>query len=372
MQEIVNVLVVGGVRPQFIKMAALEWAISKYNTTSPFYINAKYVNTGQHYDSLLSSQIVEELGLSFDFNFSYSDRDPISIMGNMFIEFSKVLDAINPRPDWVIVMGDATTTFVGAVVAARKGYPVVHLEAGVRSGTLASIEEMHRRIVSHISTVHFCTSRTGVDNLKNENITNNVYWTGDIAHDYIVDSANQNNKAFSELKGNYILLTLHKPSNIDSPTHIKNLISILSSYTRQTLFIVHPRTKKKLLELGISSNVENVKFCDALTYKSMLSTLKGCSFAITDSGGLQREAYYLKKRCLVRRESVGWTNFIDANVHRLIGGELDGIKAGLEWAEKSLHEDYPNIDEEFIRNDSWMYAFDTLVNLTHHSKNNSV
>jgi UDP-N-acetylglucosamine 2-epimerase len=285
-------------------------------------------------------------------------------MGNMFIKLSKLLDELNPKPEWIIVMGDATTTFVGAVVAVRKGYPVVHIEAGVRSGSLSSIEEMHRRIVSHIAEVHFCTSQNCVENLKLENITQNVFWSGDIAHDFIVDKANNNINLPDIPENGYILVTMHKPINVESPEIITNLISVLSEYQRKSIFVVHPRTKKTLSMLGFDGQINNVNIIEALPYLQMLSAIKRCSFIITDSGGLQREAYYLKKRCLVRRDSVGWTNFIDAGIHHLIAGDQDNIKSGLEWAEKSLLETYPNIDKEFIRKDSWKYALDTLANLS--------
>lgn len=364
MEKSINIAIIGGVRPQFIKMAAMDWAIKKYNILSNIKFSTQFINTGQHYDESLSTDISEELNLHFDFNIKYSDKDPINIMGNMFIELSKILDLIQPKPTWVIVMGDATTTFVGAVIAARKGYPVIHVEAGVRSGSLSSVEEMHRRIVSHIATVHFCTSKTGVHNLNLENITKNVYWTGDIAHDFIVDCASNDSETIEKTNNDYILVTLHKPINVESPDIITNLITILANYPRQSIFVVHPRTKKIISKLGINDQIGNLKLIDALPYAKMLSTVKRCSYMITDSGGLQREAYYLKKRCLVRRDAVGWTNFIEAGIHYLISGDQENIKSGLEWAENTILNPYPNIDDEFIRQDAWKYALDTIVDLS--------
>lgn len=364
MEKTIPIAIVGGVRPQFIKMAALDWAIKKYNPLSSNKFIPYYINTGQHYDDLLSSKVIRELGLHIDFSFKYSNNDPIAIMGDMFVQLSKTLDEIKPKVQWVVVMGDATTTFVGAVIGARKGYPVVHIEAGVRSGHLVSIEEMHRRIVSHISSVHFCTSRNGAKNLEKENINQNVFWSGDIAHDFILSCAKEYKDLLTAIGQDYIVVTLHKPTNLDTPETIKNIINVLSTYPRRSIFIAHPRTKEILVRLGITDSVGNITVLDSLPYYEMLAAIEKCAFIITDSGGLQREAYYLKKRCLVRRDSVGWTNFIDAGIHHLIDREKSDIVLGLDWAEKALRSEYPDIDVDFIRKDSWHYALDTLAGLS--------
>jgi UDP-N-acetylglucosamine 2-epimerase len=130
------------------------------------------------------------------------------------------------------------------------------------------------------------------------------------------------------------------------------------------MFVCHPRTKIKLQEMGITNQLGNIQFLDALSYKQMLAAIKACSFILTDSGGLQREAYYLKKRCLIRRNSLGWSIYIDKNIHRLIGSDKEDLIRGLDWAESSIGSVFPSIDEEFIRKDSWNFAFTQLIALT--------
>lgn len=364
MKTSVRVAVIGGVRPQYIKIAALQWKVNQFNSMSRNKVIATYINSGQHYDDLLSAQIIDELGIHFDYTINYSTKDPVEILGFMFVKLSKLLEELKPTLDWVIVMGDTTTTFVAATVAVRQGLPVVHIEAGVRSGDITTVEEMHRRVVSHISTVHLCTSKQSIENLSKENIRENVYWTGDLSYDYVMKCANEIEYINTNIKKDYVLMTLHKPLNLNSVTTMKNLLKIMGNYTRDVMFVCHPRTKIKLKEMGITSKLGSIHLLDALPYKQMLAAIKECSFILTDSGGLQREAYYLKKRCLIRRNSLGWSIFIDNNIHRLIGNDTESLISGLEWAENSMHYAFPSINEEFIRKDSWNFAFSQLIALT--------
>ncbi|KAA3641002.1 MAG: hypothetical protein DWQ02_01175 [Bacteroidetes bacterium] len=357
----VRVLVIGGVRPQFIKIAALQWNIEQFNKNSKTPILATYVNTGQHYDATLSSNIINELNIHFDHSFTYSTNDPIEILGIMFIKLSKLLDEIVPKPDLVMVMGDTTTTFVGATVAVRKGFPLVHMEAGVRSGDINKVEEMHRRVVSHLTTIHFCTSRNSEKNLNKENITKNIYWTGDMSYDYIINCSKSKKNHFLYDKRNYVLATLHKPLNLEANDTLENILSALSNYSREVLFICHPRLRIKLNEMGIQDKLGKIQFIDALPYKQMIHAIKNCGFILTDSGGLQREAYYLKKRCLIRRDTLGWSIFVRNQIHHLIGEDKKSILDGLAWVEDSLNLDYPILDNQFIRPDSAFYALNKLM-----------
>jgi len=163
-------------------------------------------------------------------------------------------------------------------------------------------------------------------------------------------------------QGEYILVTIHKLVNINSDEVLKNLTKLLSSYPRDVVFILHPRCQERLKELGLLTTT-GVKFYPAFSYGKMISAMKGCAFIITDSGGLQREASYLKKRCLVRRETLGWSGLISAGINRLVGRDLDSINEGLLWAEKKLKEgEYDNF-EDFIREDSCGFALNKLVDI---------
>lgn len=359
----INIVVVGGVRPQFIKMAALDYEIRKFNQTSPIQIRPVYVNTHQHYDRQLSSALIEELGLTIDCELEHASHDPVHILGNSIIQLHDYLVPMVANLHWLVVFGDATTAMVGAMVGTRLGLPVLHIEAGVRSGDLKGLEEQHRRIVSHIASMHFCTAKSAVDNLAREGITESVYWTGDLAYDYFCDHLSQADPQLDGLQ-DYILATIHKSSNFRSPDILRNLVTTLAAYERPVVFVTHPKTRHAIMELGLY-NSQGIHFVDALPYTRMLAVLQNCAFLVTDSGGLQREASYLKKHCLVRREAVGWSSLINAGINRLIGVSETEILEGLAWAERNLQ----NVDafshfDEFFKPHAGQDALQTLVERT--------
>jgi len=293
-----NLFVIGGVRPQFIKIAAFQREIKKYNSTFPQKINAYYLNSGQHYDFNLSDVLIKDLGIQFDYTLVHQDRRPIYVLGNMITGIYDILSTIDNRPDWVIVFGDTNSTLAGAYASARLGLPIVHVEAGVRSGDITSPEEIHRRIVSHISSAHFCTLRSCVTNLSNEGIVDKVYWTGDLCYDFFVDYANSlRNNIDPFINGEYVLVTLHKSVNLESDKLLINLVNVLEEYQRPSIFVMHPKCQERLKQLALLKSNKKINYVPSLSYKDMISAMKGCAFIITDSGGIQREAYYLKKRC---------------------------------------------------------------------------
>ena len=359
----VQIAVIAGVRPQFIKVSFLQQAITLFNSMSTKRINATYINSGQHYSDELSHDLIKELNIKFDVSLVNDDKDPNHMLGNMLIGISDAIKNMSIRPRWIVVMGDATTTLVGALCAIRLGIPVVHLEAGVRSGDLSSVEEIHRRVVSHISYLHFCTSKSGVSNLANENITKNVFWSGDTTYDFFMKYAGSQSTGIMGLK-DYILVTLHKPVNINSDEILSKTIEHFSLTKRTVIFITHPRTKARLLDLELHKN-KKILFLDSLPYNQMIAAIKGAAFLYTDSGGLQRESYYLKKRCLVRRDSLGWSWMINAGINKLVGYEKESVQEGLEWMEDQISNcTYPNIDGEFIKDESWKFVLNTLIGLS--------
>jgi UDP-GlcNAc3NAcA epimerase len=365
------IVAVAGVRPQFIKLAALQQSLSSFNDTAESAILSRCINSGQHYDDGLSSSLIHELGIQFDYTLSYVDHDPIHMLGAMIVGIYETLDKLDPLPNWVIVFGDATTTMVAAIAASRKGIPVVHVEAGVRSGDLTSAEEIHRRVVSHIASVHFCASSEGVRNLEAENLSTNVFWTGDLGYDFFMEyAANQPYGLAPDYNEGYILVTLHKPTNLRSAETLQNLLQVLSDYPRKVVFAMHPRCQKRLVELGLHKT-EGIKFLPALPYGKMISAIKGCSFLVTDSGGLQREAMYLGKRCLVRRDSLGWSNLVTSGINHLIGTDKPSIRAGLNWIEEVLLSGTgiaPEKRNQFVRPGGWRYALGILQDLKNFRK----
>ncbi len=358
-----RVAIIGGVRPHFIKIAALQNAINEYNSAfiNTEKIDAVYINSGQHYDAELCS-IIDELGVKFDCTLRQQDTDEIHIIGNIINDLYDTFKKYQ-KFDYVITIGDTTTTLATAVSAARLHYPVVHIEAGIRSGKLDSIEEAHRRMVDHVSSLHFCITKTGLKNLKLEGISDSAVWTGDLSYDFFKSYANKQANTFSNMKADsYILATMHKSRNFESDDVIRNVIYALSEYPCEVLFVMHPKTRKKLFELGLTKS-PGIRFVESISYGEMLSAIKGCKFLFTDSGGLQKEALFLSKRCLVRQDNTGWVNLINTNIHSLTGRNKDEILRDLQKMERvaSLSDGFLNAVNEYVRPSACNFALKTLV-----------
>lgn len=365
-ESYINIVVIAGVRPQFTKIAALQLAIAKFNKSANTKIQPVYINTGQHYDPELAQSFIDEQNIRFDFQLSHSNKHPIHILGSMIIGVYQILDNLDSPTDWVIVNGDATTALAGALAAARKKIPVVHVEAGMRSGNLIEPEEINRRMIDHISSLHVCTSRAAVENLKNEGIINTVFWPGDLTFEFIEEYAKRLPAGIEPYPvGEYIIATLHKDDNISSDETLSNFVFALSSHNRPVIFITHPRTRKRLIELNLL-NVHGVSFLNSLPYNKMLSALKGCAFVVTDSGGLHREAYYFRRRCLVRRDSGGWSKLIALGIHKRIGRKFEDIINGLEWIEAAIQEGeyHHNDDDDLIKRGSNEAMLQKIVDLS--------
>ncbi len=362
----INVVVVSGVRPQFTRTAALIAAFTKFNRLSKIKINPILINSSQHYDDDLAKNQIDNLGIKFDYQLAHSNSDPINILGSMVSGVYNILKDLKTKPDWVIVSGDATATLSGAIAAARLNIPILHIEAGMRSGNLAEMEEINRRMVDHISSMHYCSSKIAVENLKREGIKDAVYWFGDISAEFIQTISNQLKPGLDGfLLNEYILVTLHKPENIFSEETLRNILFTLSKQHRPVVFFPHPRTRQILEEKDLL-NINGISYVQPLPYTKMLAAMKGCAFLVTDSGGLHKEAYYLRKRCLVRRDVGGWTALIDAGIHRRIGRTVEDIKLGLEWIELAIGQgEYPGLDnDDLFRPNASFDALETLVKIT--------
>lgn len=361
----INVAFVAGVRPQYIKVAAFQSAIEKFNRASNCQIRAKYVNSGQHYDDVLARAITHELGVHFDYELSHENHEPVHLLGSMIVGIHEILTGMDPQPSWVVVFGDTNTTVAAAFAAARARFRIVHVESGVRSGDLSSPEEINRRMVDHISSVHFCTSKSSAENLQKENICKDVFWTGDLGYDFFMEQSKIRPMGLGDTADlDYVLVTLHKPANLKSDKVLANLVQVLAKQARPIIFIMHPNCKRRLEELRLLFQTEKIRFLDAVPFLTMISAMKGCAYIVTDSGGIQREAYYLRKRCLLRRDSVGWSSFVEAGIHRLIGSDQASIQSGVDWIEQALAKAHYGRIDGFLREDAVDYALNTLVGLS--------
>lgn len=341
-----RIVIIAGIRPQFIKLASMQRTINKWNVNGIHKIDTYYINSGQHYDKEVASTYIEELSVHFDIDLTntYSTRRPIDVLGNMVIHLYDALDRIE-KPDWVIVFGDANTTLAGAIAAVKKKIPLVHIEAGLRSGEINNPEEHNRIVADHLATVNFLSSKIDGENLQREGLAKHSYWVGDIVYDLVLDITRELPNAFGSFKaGEYILCTIHREENVLSNETMGNIMRALANYNKRVVFVVHPRTYSRLKLLGLD-RFENVNFIKMLSYKDMLLALKGCAFVFTDSGTLQREAYYLKKHCLVRQDKPFWPNLVKLGINRTVGTRSEEITLELSNMQDLLKSRYPLTDD---------------------------
>ncbi len=327
-----KILTVVGARPQFIKAAVLSRKIKQTQNCEEI-----IVHTGQHFDAKMSDIFFDEMDIpkphySLDIN-SLSHG---AMTGRMLEEIEKVV--ISEKPDLLMVYGDTNTTLAGALAAKKLHVKVAHVEAGLRSYNMNMPEEINRILTDRISDLLFCPTQTAVDNLIGEGykaFPSSIFLTGDIMFDaavYYSQVSAARSKVMSEMKlepNGFILCTIHRQENTDDLSRLKDIIFALNEIQSSIPVIVplHPRTKKILDQHGI---VCHFKVIEPIGYFDMIELLKNCRMVITDSGGLQKEAYYFLKNSIILRDQTEWLELIENNFSVLVGAEKTAILRGFE------------------------------------------
>ncbi|ASY37464.1 non-hydrolyzing UDP-N-acetylglucosamine 2-epimerase [Taylorella equigenitalis] len=317
-----NILTVIGARPQFIKASVVSKALKEVG------LNEILLHTGQHYDHNMSEVFFNQLGIPKPhYKLDINGCSHGEMTGRMLSEIEKIL--LSEKPDRVLVYGDTNSTLAGALAATKLHIPVDHIEAGLRSFNKKMPEEINRILTDQISDILFCPTDTAVDNLKSEGFLNRdskIYNVGDVMCDSV--------KYFSELSSvpvisniqpNYILCTIHRAENTDDPQRLTSIINALNYINRDiapVLLALHPRTKKIIGELGLEVSLNVI---DPVGYLEMLSLIKSSNLVITDSGGLQKEAYILGKFCVTLRDQTEWVELLKNNVNKLAGADYNLI-----------------------------------------------
>jgi UDP-N-acetylglucosamine 2-epimerase len=216
-------------------------------------------------------------------------------------------------------------------------------------------------MVDHVSTLHFCVTEDAVENLLKEGISDSVIFAGDLTYEFVTHLSEGLTGGFEGLPTNeYIVATFHKPDNVNSDDTLTNLVAALSDQPRPVLLITHPRLRERMKELGLT-NPKGFTISPSLPYMKMISAMKGCAYLVTDSGGLHREAYYLGKRCLVRRDKGGWVRLMESGFHRYIGRDIKSIRDGIEWIERELQETHQLRNTTLIKAGSYDNVLQILV-----------
>jgi len=313
-----------GARPQFIKCAPVSRELRKEHEEI-------LVHTGQHYDHGMSEVFFEELRIPKpDYNLGIGSGTHGRQTGAMLGAIEDVLET--EKPDMVLVYGDTNSTLAGALAAAKLHVPVAHIEAGLRSFDRRMPEEVNRVLTDHASDLLFCPTETAVANLAAEGITKGVFLVGDV----MLDAMNYNRAIAEERSrilegvgvrpGDYLVVTVHRPSNTDSPENMVAILGALGEAGRPVVFPVHPRTRKCLAGYGLLTKMpENVRVIEPLGYLDMLHLMAHAEKILTDSGGVQKEAYMLGVSCITLRENTEWVETVEAGWNVLVGAERERI-----------------------------------------------
>ncbi|CAM1339905.1 non-hydrolyzing UDP-N-acetylglucosamine 2-epimerase [Tenacibaculum aestuarii] len=318
MKKIVTIL---GARPQFVKGAVLSRVIQKHKEVEEI-----IVHTGQHFDANMSAVFFDEMQIPKPkYNLNINGLSHGAMTGQMLEKIEDILLA--EKPDAVIVYGDTNSTLAGALAAKKLQVKVVHIEAGLRSFNIQMPEEVNRILTDRIANLLSCPTDIAVSNLKNEGFNGFdilVEKHGDIMKDaveFYSKVSEEKSTIISDLnlvKNEFVLATIHRQENTDDQEKLTNVFSALEEInkTKQVILPLHPRTKKMLEKYCLQPNIT---FIDPVGYFSMLELLKNCSMVITDSGGLQKEAFFNKKFCVIAREETEWKE-LEKNGYATISG----------------------------------------------------
>ena len=319
-----------GARPQFIKAAAISRAIAGHNrSNSAPVIEEILVHTGQHYDDDMSAIFFRELEIPEPkYNLNIGSGSHGWQTGRMLMAIEEVL--LKEKPDWVLIYGETNSTLAGALAAAKLHIRISHVEAGLRSFNRLMPEEINRVVADQLSHLLLCPSQVAVNNLAMEGITKGVSITGDVMADALQFAATKA-AAHSDILARlelqpqgYLLATVHRAENTDDNQRLQNILSAFAALNETVVFPAHPRTRKFLQGTGYQPP-ENVKLIDPVGYFDVIALEKSARLLLTDSGGMQKEAYWLKVPCITLRDETEWIETVELGWNILTGADCDRI-----------------------------------------------
>lgn len=334
-----KILTIVGARPQFIKAATLSRLIQKRHDLCEI-----IVHTGQHFDENMSDVFFKQLDIPEpNYNLNIDSLSHGAMTGRMLEKVESVM--LREQPDWVVVYGDTNSTLAGALAAAKLHLPLVHIEAGLRSNNLKMPEEINRVLTDRVSNLLLCPTELAVQNLKNEgfpfkapnNVEQKIFNVGDVMLD-AVEYYRERVKAELDLtqfclsKKSYVLCTLHRQENTDNPSRLRSIATALLDIAETTPIVIplHPRTKLKLQDLGISFSFGNIKLLEPLPYLEMQLLQMYAACILTDSGGMQKEAYFHGVPCITLRDETEWVETVAAGGNYLAGADRQNIVSAYE------------------------------------------
>ena len=344
-----KIVTIVGARPQFIKAAPVSRAIQKHNRKSHgTQITEILVHTGQHYDDAMSAVFFRDLDIPEPHvNLDVGSGPHGWQTAQMLMRIEEVLMA--QKPDMVLVYGDTNSTLAGALAAVKLHIPLAHVEAGLRSFNREMPEEHNRVVSDHLSNLLFCPTQTAIKNLEHEGISKGVHCVGDVMYDSVLFNIHLAEKRSHILKqynlkpNNYALATVHRAENTDAPERLKAILNALEEITSNGLPVIlplHPRTRNKISDFNLSHN--SLQLIDPVSYLDMLALEKQAKVILTDSGGVQKEAYWFKVPCITLRNETEWLETVKSGWNVLVGSETNCIIRTVEQAKSgiSYHDAY--------------------------------
>jgi UDP-GlcNAc3NAcA epimerase len=324
-----KIVTVVGARPQFIKAAAVSRVIRDDYAGK---VEEVLVHTGQHYDENMSKVFFEELDIPQPrYNLEISGGQHGAMTGRMLEGVENIL--LQEKPDWLLIYGDTNSTLAGALAAAKLHIPVAHVEAGLRSFNMRMPEEINRILADRVSSLLFCPTETAVNNLKAEGVSKGVHNVGDVMYDvslFYRDRARQQSAIQETLKlpqGGFVLATCHRAENTDDPKRLGEILSALATVGRQLPVVLppHPRTRKLVAEYGLSHHLATLIVTEPLPFLDMVALEQAARIILTDSGGVQKEAFFYGVPCITMRDETEWVETVELGANRLVGASRIAI-----------------------------------------------
>ncbi len=336
----IRIATVVGARPQFIKAAAVSRAIAEYNQQSRgCVIEESIIHTGQHYDDNMSKVFFDELHIPRPtVNLNVGSGSHGKQTGAMLEKLETFFH--DAKPDWVLIYGDTNSTLAAALAAAKLHIPIAHVEAGLRSFNRRMPEEINRVVADQLSALLFCPTDTAVKNLADEGITRNVYQVGDVMYDSVLFNkglAEQKSKVlenFNLSSKQYILATVHRAENTDVPERMNQILAAFDAIDQTVVWPIHPRTRN-LLGDQLKKLSGHVQVVDPIPYLDMLMLERHARLILTDSGGVQKEAYWFDVPCVTLRDETEWGELVEEGCNVLCGAKqariLDAMKVTCQF-----------------------------------------
>ena len=362
----IKIVTIIGARPQIIKAAALSRAIKNYFSSE---IVEVIVHTGQHYDENMSGVFISQLGIPEPkYNLQVGSGSHGIATAKMISGIEEII--MTEKPDYLVLYGDTNSTLAGAIAASKIHTPIVHIEAGLRSFNKYMPEEINRIMCDHVSTILFSPTQTGINNLMNEGFELNedkdvnmdnpaIYHCGDVMYDnslYFSDIANKESGILIQnnlVNGNFYLATIHRDYNTDNAERMMSLFSAFNELTKNwktdLVLPIHPRTLKllkgKLGESLYNEVIENkfIKIIEPVNFFDMIALESNCKMVLTDSGGVQKEAYFFKKPCLILRTETEWVELLEAGTAKLCDANKDEILNAVEYFNSENKLEFPEV-----------------------------